>query len=311
MNEFEIVSTNISEKKGTVKQPVKTVRVSEKGIDGDAHSGEWNRQISLLAIESIEKFEKQTGRHINYGEFAENLTTKGISLIDTNPLDLLKIDDVILEITQLGKKCHASQCNIYKQAGKCIMPEEGIFARVIQSGWINAGMKGEWQPKIFNIKVITLSDRASKGIYEDISGPTVTKKIQDFFSSIKRKVNIENIIITDDEVQLLYLLDESVKADTDYIFTTGGTGIGARDITVDIVKKMCDKEIPGIMDFIRYKYGEKNPSALVSRSIAAVKKRTAIFTLPGNVKAVDEYLTEIQKNLLHITYMLKGLDIHS
>ena len=310
MNEFEIVSVNISKEKGTIKVPIESGLITKYGIAEDAHAGKWHRQISLLAIESIDKFGEQAKRNFNYGEFAENITTRGISLLNTAPLDILKFENFILEVTQLGKKCHGGSCAIYREVGNCVMPKEGIFGRVLQQGNIKVGMKGVWQPKIFNIKVITLSDRASEGVYEDLSGPAITKSLKSFFEEKNRKYQIENILIPDDEEKLILLLNEAIDSRADFIFTTGGTGIGKRDITPDVILKFSDKEIPGIMDMIRIKYGENIPAALLSRSVAATKNETAIFALPGSVKAVNEYLIEIQKNMLHILYMLKGLDIH-
>lgn len=310
MKEFEIVSVNISKEKGTIKVPIENGHITENGIAEDAHAGKWHRQISLLAKESIDKFGEQAKRNFNYGEFAENLTTKGISLLDTAPLDILEIGDVVLEVTQLGKKCHGGSCAIYREVGNCVMPKEGIFARVLKKGNIQEGLKGIWKPKTFNIKIITLSDRASEGVYEDLSGPAITKSIKNFFEEKNRKFQIENILIPDNEEKLILLLNEAIDSKADFIFTTGGTGIGKRDITPDVILKFSDKEIPGIMDMIRIKYGDNLPSALLSRSVAAVKNETAIFALPGSVKAVNEYITEINKNMLHIIYMLKGLDLH-
>jgi molybdenum cofactor synthesis domain-containing protein len=95
------------------------------------------------------------------------------------------------------------------------------------------------------------------------------------------------------------------------VFTTGGTGIGPSDITIAVVKRVLDKEIPGIMEYIRLKYGNENPYALLSASLAGVAENTLVFALPGSVKAVDEYFTEIARSLKHMVYMRMGLDIHS
>ena len=100
------------------------------------------------------------------------------------------------------------------------------------------------------------------------------------------------------------------KGNADIVITTGGTGIGPRDITVDVVKPLLDKEIPGIMELIRVKYGTEKPNALVSRGVAGVIGETLVYTLPGSVKAVEEYLAEITKTIRHSIYMLNGLDLH-
>jgi molybdenum cofactor synthesis domain-containing protein len=106
------------------------------------------------------------------------------------------------------------------------------------------------------------------------------------------------------------LLTEAISGQFDIIITTGGTGIGPRDITPDIVRSVIEKEIPGIMEMIRFKYGAEKPNALLSRSVAGVAGKSLIFTLPGSVKAVNEYMAEITRSVKHALYMLHGLDTH-
>jgi len=111
-------------------------------------------------------------------------------------------------------------------------------------------------------------------------------------------------------VQLKALLKQLIDQNTDIVFTTGGTGIGPRDITPDVVKSLLDKEIPGIMEMIRVKYGMQFPNALISRSIAGVAGKTLIYALPGNPKAVKEYSDEIFKTVEHSFRMLYNIDEH-
>lgn len=139
MNTIKVLSVNISEKKGVIKNPVDEIIITEKGVENDAHAGDWHRQVSLLAKESIDKFEEVLGRKLGFGEFAENITTEGITLYTMKPGDKLKIADVEMEITQIGKKCHGDGCAIFSQVGKCVMPKEGIFAKVIKTGKIKPG----------------------------------------------------------------------------------------------------------------------------------------------------------------------------
>ena len=137
MNEFEIVSVNISEDKGTVKTPVEEITLKpDHGIENDAHAGPWHRQVSLLAFESIEKLHEQ-GFDIQPGDCAENITTKGVVLYELPVGTKLYIDECELEVTQIGKKCHTA-CEVFKNVGVCIMPREGIFAKVITGGTANA-----------------------------------------------------------------------------------------------------------------------------------------------------------------------------
>ena len=112
-----VLSVNISEKKGTIKTPREQIELNEQGVVQDAHAGDWHRQVSLLADESIRRFETKLGRTIDYGEFAENITTKGIVLYETTPGDRLLIGETVLEVTQIGKKCHGDNCQIFQLVG--------------------------------------------------------------------------------------------------------------------------------------------------------------------------------------------------
>jgi len=144
----KIASINISVQKGGKKKPVKEAFINELGIKGDGHSGEWHRQVSFLSCESIESFNHKGSINTNPGDFAENITTRGVDLIGLKVGDILAITDenpkirgskkVILEVTQIGKECVAP-CSIYYQVGSCIMPKEGLFCRVIKTGKIKVG----------------------------------------------------------------------------------------------------------------------------------------------------------------------------
>jgi len=165
-------------------------------------------------------------------------------------------------------------------------------------------------PKVFMARIITLSDRASKGIYEDLSGPAVTAELTGQFKKIGWRLQTENIIIPDDENQLRNLLKESLENGFDIIITTGGTGIGPRDITPEVMKEFIQKEIPGIIEMIRWKYGIEKPAALVSRAVAGVSGKTLMFALPGSVKAVNEYMSELKKHFEHLVYMVEAVELH-
>lgn len=134
----KIVAVCRSFRKGERKVDIGSAKFIEKfGMDGDAHGGPWHRQVSLLAQESIDKMVEK-GLDVGPGDFAENLTTKGIKLTSLPISSRLKAGEVILEVTQIGKKCH-DRCAIYELAGDCVMPREGIFARVIKGGKISTG----------------------------------------------------------------------------------------------------------------------------------------------------------------------------
>lgn len=305
-----VQSLNISEKKGTIKTPRKEITLTPEGIAGDAHAGKWHRQVSLLAAESIQSFEGELGRKIEYGEFAENITTLGFPVHLTKPFDRFVSQNAVLEVTQIGKKCHGTNCEIFQQTGKCVMPSEGIFCRVIKPGKLTEGETLEYQPRTFRIKVITLSDRAYEGIYKDKSGPLIEKLSKDWFKQTGYLCETFRSVIPDEPEMLELELQQAISEGFDIIYTTGSTGIGPRDVAPKVISSFIDLEIPGIMDMIRLKYGAEKPSALLSRSIAGVKDKTLVFSLPGSTKAVHEYLSEIHKILMHSFLMLYSIDAH-
>ena len=135
-----VVSINISDKKGIRKKAVNSAVLKENyGLEHDAHaSGEWHRQISLLALESIKKMQEK-GLEVGPGDFAENITTEGIDLVSLPVGTKITIgENIEMEVSQIGKVCH-TRCAIYRQAGDCVMPREGIFARVLQGGTVRKG----------------------------------------------------------------------------------------------------------------------------------------------------------------------------
>jgi molybdopterin adenylyltransferase len=164
-------------------------------------------------------------------------------------------------------------------------------------------------PGRFEVLIITLSDRAYTGEYQDLSGPRIKEKLEDFFRIQKWNSNIRIVLIPDDADALQKLVTEAGES-SNLVFTTGGTGIGPRDITVETVKPLLTREIPGIMEFIRVKYGAEKPNALLSRGVAGITGKSLIYTLPGSLRAVDEYMSEIIKTLKHSILMQYGIDSH-
>lgn len=165
-------------------------------------------------------------------------------------------------------------------------------------------------PDKYEVLVITLSDRAYRGEYQDLSGPRIREKLLKFFKAENWKSNIENVLIPDDAEALRDLVVRSaVKCN--FIFTTGGTGIGPHDVTVEAISPLLTKVIPGIMEFIRVKYGMENPGALLSRGVAGITGNALIYTLPGSLKAVEEYMDEITRTLRHTVLMQYGVDTHT
>jgi molybdenum cofactor synthesis domain-containing protein len=165
-------------------------------------------------------------------------------------------------------------------------------------------------PGRYETLIITLSDRAHKGEYEDRSGPLIREKLTGWFDSQGWEFNI-NLTLIPDEAGTLSELVMSAGSVYNIIFTTGGTGIGPRDITVETIRPLLTKEIPGVMEYIRIKYGSVKPNALLSRGVAGITGKSLIYTLPGSERAVEEYMTEILITLKHTVLMQYGIDTHS
>ena len=196
----------LSEKKGTAKIPVEKIEVIENhGFKNDAHAGSWHRQVSLLSYETREEFKKM-GSTVEDGAFGENLLISGIDFNEIEIGTRLKIGDVILEITQLGKSCH-NHCAIYHQVGKCIMPTNGLFSRVLKGGTIQLNDSVEVlkeRDKRLRVAILTLSDKGSQGQREDLSGPY----IQDYFKERGYYVTSYEILPDEQKEELIALFDE-------------------------------------------------------------------------------------------------------
>ena len=238
----------ISEKKGTVKKDIGKCRLIEDyGLEKDAHAGS-GRQVSLLSYESVEAFKKRAGKEIDLkpGIFGENLLVSGINLSKLPVGSRLICKEIELEITQIGKQCHTG-CEIMKLTGECIMPKEGVFAKIIRGGEISVGDKIDVEKRQFTAAVITVSDRSYRNEREDKSGPVLCEELK------KAGYDIKETLLLPDEEQMIKdeLIRLSDKVGVDVIFTTGGTGFAARDVTPEATMAVADKLIPGIPEAMR------------------------------------------------------------
>lgn len=139
MTSGKVLAINISEKKGVSKRSIPIGNfIKDFGLEGDAHAGKWHRQVSLMGLESIDKMKKIGLKGLCTGKFAENITTEGIILYKLEVGTRLRVGEILLEISQIGKECH-QKCAIYKKMGECIMPTEGVFARVLEGGEVRSG----------------------------------------------------------------------------------------------------------------------------------------------------------------------------
>ena len=311
MTTLEVLSLNVSREKGTVKHPVPEITVDDLGIVGDAHAGRWHRQVSLLAQESIDRFSLRLGRPIGPGEFGENITFRGVPPHSVSPLDRFVLG-------RCGTGGHSDRQGVPRLGLRDLSTgRESVSCRpkgcshaCVRKGSIRRGDGGEHRPRPFRCTIITLSDRVAAGVYDDRSGPRVRELLDEFFAKRRWHYCAENRTLPDDPEQLRREIMHARQCGIDVIVTTGGTGVGPRDITPETIVPMCDKLIPGIMEHLRSQFGQNNPRARLSRAVAGVMGTTQIYALPGSVRAVEECLPEILVTLDHLVYMLHGLDVH-
>ena len=292
----------ISEKKGTAKRNIGTsVVIENHGLENDAHAGNWHRQVSLLSYEAVEAF-RARGAKVEDGAFGENLLVEGFDF-KTYPVGtIFQCNDVVLEITQIGKQCH-SECEIFHQVGDCIMPREGVFAKVLHGGTVSVGDELVIGNKAkFRAGVITASDKGSRGEREDLSGPATCEMLMENGYEIVR-----TIILPDDEDMLYNEIVRFCDEDqVDVLFTTGGTGFSPRDCTPEATMRAATKSAPGIAEAIRQYSLNITPRAMLSRAVSVMRNQTLIINLPGSVKAVKESLKYILPTLAHGIEVMRG-----
>ena len=321
--------------KGVRKEPVKEAcLIEDYGIEKDAHAGKWHRQVSLLSWEKVQEFNK-SGAGVSDGDFGENLLVSGINFrslpVGTRFLicpaeeavhaaadslteetvhatDLKNEEAVggaLLELTQIGKACHHS-CEIRKRVGVCIMPTDGVFAKVVRGGMVKPGDRVRVLPpdpdRPYTAAVITLSDRAFSGVYEDRSGP----KAAEILKAAGYEV-VETILLPDDQSRLERELERLAdQRQVSLVLTTGGTGFSERDRTPEATMAVADRNAQGIAEAIRVKSLAVTDHAMLSRGVSVIRKKTLIVNLPGSVKAVQESLGFILGALDHGLGILRG-----
>lgn len=297
--EAGIVEICIGQKKGESKKPVeKAVFIEQFGIENDAHAGT-QRQVSLLAQESIDRL----GIVVEKGAFGENIITRGL------PLDKVKIGtkfktgkEVILEVTQIGKECH-SPCRIAKQAGRCAMPSDGIFAKVIKGGIVKRGdgLKIINDKSLIKISLLVISDRASSGERPDETIPMFKKHIGD-----DDAYSLENHkIVPDDETEIKNGIRELAKL-CNLLLTSGGTGFAPRDVTPEATASIIEKRADNITHYLMMENLKHTPFAPITRGICGSIGKTLVINLPGKPKSVIESFEILKGILPHAIKVLKG-----
>lgn len=301
----KVIAICTSPARGTQKHQVPAARFTvEWGIEGDAHGGNWHRQVSLLSADKIAAFNAR-GANVQPGAFGENLVVEGFDFRALPVGTLLRCGDVLLEMTQIGKECH-SHCEIYKRMGECIMPTQGVFARVLEPGEIRVGDEMEIQPRTeprpWQAAVITLSDKGAKGERRDESGPAIAKRLTEAGYEV-----VEQLLLADEaaplKTQLMRLADQR---QLDLVLTTGGTGFGPRDITPEATLAVAHRNAPGIAEAMRAASLAITPRAMLSRAASVIRGKTLIINLPGSPKACMECMDVFLDTIPHAMGLLRG-----
>ena len=301
----KVIAICTSPARGTQKHQVPAARFTvEWGIEGDAHGGSWHRQVSLLSADKIAAFNAR-GANVQPGAFGENLVVAGFDFRALPVGTLLRCGDVLLEMTQIGKECH-SHCEIYKRMGECIMPTQGVFARVLEPGEIRVGDEMEIQPRTeprpWQAAVITLSDKGARGERRDESGPAIAKRLTEAGYEV-----VEQLLLADEaaplKAQLMRLADQR---QLDLILTTGGTGFGPRDITPEATLAVAHRSAPGIAEAMRAASLAITPRAMLSRAASVIRGKTLIINLPGSPKACMECMDVFLDTIPHAMGLLRG-----
>ena len=299
----KIQAISVSDRKGVIKENVPSAFFeNDFGIKGDAHAGKWHRQVSLLALESVKKMQDK-GLKVKSGDFAENITTVDIDLLSLPVGTKLQIGSIELIISQIGKVCH-HKCAVYYHAGECVMPKEGIFGVVRGNGELKVGDEIKNLGKDgYSVGIITLSDRASKGEYEDLTGPAIEKYISE---NLKTSF-IRKEIIADDKDKLdITLKDFADIQNLDLIITNSSTGISPRDIAPDVTIEVIEKRLPGFEEVMRAESFKITVNSIVSRAVCGTRKNSLIINLPGSPKGAVENLSFIMPAIEHTIKKLQG-----
>lgn len=295
-----VVAVCTSETKGVPKQDVGSAMLVENhGLDGDAHAGRWHRQVSLLAEESIGKM-RAKGLDVGPGAFAENITTRGLDLPSLPIGTRLGVGpEALLDVTQIGKECHA-KCAIFQQVGECVMPLEGIFAKVLHGGAVTSGDGIRVLPTI-NVGVLTISDKGSRREREDLSGAAIERAVSNMAVVVARGIVPDEFDAIAEELRCM-----ADKLNANLILTTGGTGFAPRDVTPEATLSVLDKLAPGIPEAMRAASLANTPNAMLSRAVAGIRGSTLIVNLPGSPRAVQECLDVLRPALFHAITTLAG-----
>ncbi|OVE74961.1 hypothetical protein BVX97_05845 [bacterium E08(2017)] len=289
------------------KQAKAAVFVEDHGLEGDAHAGDWHRQVSLLDASDIDYMKEKGLPELKYGDFAENIVLSGLDLSRLGLGSRLRLgDDAEVELTQIGKVCH-TRCAIYHQTGDCIMPRLGIFTRVVRGGEVllndEVNVIHSVPRNSLQSVVLTISDRCSAGEAEDTAGPAVAELLRESLGGHIYK----HEILPDDQTRIEDRLRHySDGHSIDFIVAVGGTGFAPRDVTPEAVSAVIERPTPGLDEAMRISSLRKTPHAMLSRAVSGIRKQTLIVSLPGSERASVENLNAILPALEHGLNKLRG-----
>ena len=301
----KVIAVCTSDRKGIQKNDVQSAYFEKDwGLQNDAHAGKWHRQVSLLSADKIEAF-KARGADVTPGAFGENLVVEGFDFRALPVGTLLRCGAVLLEMTQIGKECH-THCAIYHKMGECIMPTEGVFARVLEPGTISVGdemvIEKRKTPRPWQAAVITLSDKGSRGERRDESGPAIVKRLEESGYEV-----VEQILLSDDPAALKNTLIRLCdQRQLDLILTTGGTGFGLRDTTPEATMAVAERNVPGIAEMMRAESMRITKHAMLSRAASVIRGKTLIINLPGSPRACMENMDVFMDTIPHGLGLLRN-----
>ena len=295
----KVMAVCTSPARGTQKENIgRGVFRAGYGIEGDAHAGDWHRQVSLLSYEKVQAFNAR-GAAVADGAFGENLLVDGFDFARLPAGTWLGCGDVLLEITQIGKQCHHG-CEIFQRMGDCIMPREGVFARVLRGGEIAVG---DEMHLVYKVGIITASDKGAAGAREDRSGPAIAARLPDDYQVVCTE------IVPDDRAKLAEVLRRMCdEQGCNLVLTTGGTGFSPRDVTPEATRDVIERETPGLSEAIRAYSMQFTRRAMLSRGVSGIRGRTLVVNLPGSPKAVQESMDAFLDTVGHGLRLLLNTD---
>ncbi|NOQ21265.1 MAG: hypothetical protein GQ565_01270 [Candidatus Aegiribacteria sp.] len=293
----------LSGKRQTRKIKQNSVLLIENfGIEGDAHAGSGPRQVSILSELSLAKMEAE-GITTSPGCCGENIDIHGTIELHTllRGVQLKLGDSAVVRVTEIGKDNSDGHADNVIQSN--IFPVEGVFTEVLTGGAVKSDDPVEvLRSNGYTAGILTVSDSASRGVYQDQSGPALIELLHSSAFLPARYA-----VVPDEEIEITAKLRNWCEDGfLDVLFTTGGTGFSVRDVTPEATMEVCDREVPGIPEMIRQKSSLIVESAWLSRARAGIRKRTLVINLPGSRKAAIECAGFALPILGHALEILRG-----